>query len=70
MTPKHYDKDVQPIEYMMSVMTREEFKGFLKGNVIKYLGRADQKGGISDYKKALIYMEWLVEHVTQDGDLS
>ena len=70
MTPKHYDKKVQPIEYMQSVMTKEEFKGFCKGNVIKYLSRADQKGGINDYRKALVYMDWLETFVTQEGDLS
>ena len=33
----HYkDMAVQPWEIMESLLTREEFIGFLKGNVIKY----------------------------------
>jgi hypothetical protein len=36
-------------------MSPEEFRGFLKGNAIKYLSRAEQKGHEEDYKKAAWY---------------
>ena len=42
-------------------------------NILKYILRADRKNGIEDYKKALVYMGWLIqrlekaEHVEEDG---
>jgi hypothetical protein len=61
MTPEHYNKSIQPIEYMRVALTLEEYRGFLKGNIIKYISRAEAKGGIEDYKKAFVYVEWLVK---------
>lgn len=62
MTPKHYEGEIEPIVFMQSVLTAEEFKGYLKGNIIKYISRAEKKGGAEDYQKALVYCQWLVEH--------
>ena len=42
-------------------MSKEEFQGFLKGNVIKYLAR--RKGGGEDLEKAKHYLEKLIEVV-------
>ena len=40
----HYkDMAVQPWEIMESVLTHEEFIGFLKGNIIKYAMRQGRK---------------------------
>ena len=33
----HYDGTIQPLEFMQAQMTQEEFRGFLKGNIIKYV---------------------------------
>ena len=58
----HYtSKDVQPWEAMEAWMTEEQFKGFLKGNVIKYLARCDDKGGKIDLEKAGHYLDKLLE---------
>jgi hypothetical protein len=46
---------------MKQQLTPEEFKGYLKGNVIKYLFRAETKNGLEDYKKANKYTSMLVE---------
>jgi len=43
---------------MQAWMTPEEFRGFLKGNVIKYLARTK---GPNDIQKAHHYMEKLLE---------
>ena len=59
--PAHYTGlDIQPWEAMEAWMTIEAFVGFLRGNVIKYIARADRKGGADDYGKALHYLEKLV----------
>lgn len=58
----HYHGAVEPIELMQSILTHEEFKGFLKGNCIKYAFRAGRKAGESaekDKTKFLVYSQWL-----------
>jgi len=53
---QHYKTmPVQPWDVMESVLTHEEFIGFLKGNVIKYSMRAGRKEGSDDANKALHY---------------
>ena len=42
-------------------LTPEEFNGACKANIIKYVLRADEKGGIEDYEKAMQYLKWLQE---------
>lgn len=62
----HYkDMPIQPWHIMEAVLTREEFIGFLKGNVIKYSLRAGRKDGTDDAGKARHYMQKLRE--IQDG---
>jgi hypothetical protein len=58
----HYLKlGVQPWTAMEAWMTPEAFAGFLRGNAIKYLARADVKGGVEDLKKARHYLNKLIE---------
>lgn len=58
----HYtSKTVQPWAAMQAWMTHEEFAGFLRGNVIKYVARCNEKGGIEDLKKARHYLDKLIE---------
>lgn len=58
----HYaSKTVQPWEAMQSWMSHDEFTGFLRGNVIKYIARCNEKGGIEDLKKARHYLDKLIE---------
>ena len=58
----HYiTKSVQPWQAMEAWMSKEQFSGFLRGNAIKYLARCDDKGGLTDLKKARRYLERLIE---------
>lgn len=58
----HYkDMPIQPWAIMEAVMTTEEFRGFLCGNVIKYSLRAGRKEGSDDAGKAKHYMQKLKE---------
>lgn len=55
---------LEPIEVMQLVMSREEFEGFLKGNIIKYTMRAGRKQGEAaekDIAKANRYKQWLMK---------
>lgn len=58
----HYkDMPIQPWSLMEAVLTHEEFRGFLKGNIIKYSMRAGRKEGSDDAGKAKHYMQKLKE---------
>lgn len=58
----HYkDMPVQPWNVMAAVLTPEEFRGFLKGNIIKYSMRAGRKDGSDDAGKAMHYIYKLRE---------
>lgn len=62
-SPKHYADafgGIQCIEAIEASMSSEEFKGFLKGNVQKYVWRYAQKNGAEDLKKAKWYLERLI----------
>lgn len=62
INPDHYKSSkIEPIDYMRDQMTEEEFRGFLKGNIIKYTSRAEKKGGKDDYKKAAWYADKLAK---------
>jgi hypothetical protein len=58
----HYkEMPVQPWSVMESVLTPDEFIGFLKGNIIKYSMRAGRKAGSDDANKARHYQLKLQE---------
>jgi len=53
----HYkDMPVQPWAVMQAVLTPEEFRGFLKGNIIKYSMRQGKKQDSDDAGKAKHYL--------------
>lgn len=59
--PKHYTQgEIEAIEAIQSALTREEFRGYLKGQVMKYTWREGHKGGVEDLRKAAWYLELLV----------
>ena len=59
--PAHYTSGkIETIDYIADKLTPEEYRGFLKGNVIKYLSRERLKGGVEDLKKARWYLDRLI----------
>jgi hypothetical protein len=60
--PEHYQTgQQQPIEYMENSFTQEEYDGFCKGNIIKYVSRFRSKNGLEDLKKAQTYLQFLID---------
>lgn len=58
----HYRRlAVQPWEAMEAWLSPDEFAGFLRGNVIKYMARFRDKGGVEDVRKARHYLNKLIE---------
>lgn len=58
--PSHYTQgEIECIDAIRAALSPEEFRGFLRGNVIKYLWRAPLKHGREDYQKAQWYLNRL-----------
>ena len=58
----HYKQmGIEPWAVMESVLTHEEFIGYLKGNIIKYAMRQGRKQESDDSGKALHYKQKLKE---------
>ena len=65
--PSHYTNGgIECIDYMRATLSAEQFEGYLRGNVIKYVHRYKDKNGVQDLQKARQYLEWLIE-VQNDG---
>lgn len=61
LQPKHYMQGSHEcIDEIRAMLSPEEFKGFLKGNVIKYRYRANLKNGKEDLAKADNYVYYLI----------
>jgi len=62
INPSHYhDAGIEPIEYMRANFSPEAYKGFIQGNIIKYVSRYEAKNGIGDLKKARNYLDMLIK---------
>ena len=67
--PNHYaSSGIECIEAIKASMTEEAFRGYLKGNVQKYLWRYEKKvAPAEDLKKASWYLTRLIEEVNADN---
>jgi len=63
--PDHYNKgSIEAIEAIKASMPEQEFKGYLKGNALKYLWRYDYKGKpVEDLRKCRWYVDRLIKEL-------
>ena len=63
--PHHYNEGaIECIEAIKESMEPEQFQGYLKGNVMKYLWRYEYKGKpVEDLRKARWYLERLIKEM-------
>lgn len=63
--PDHYlVGGIETIDILKAKMTEDEYRGFLKGNVIKYVTRAGQKDDEkADLLKAQFYLDLLIKEM-------
>ena len=67
--PNHYGGGENPyeaIEIIRHTLTPEEFRGYIKGNVMKYTIRAGKKAGASEAKD-LAKAEWCLNYMNSLG---
>ena len=65
--PDHYNMGaVEAIEAIKASMPEHEFRGYLKGNALKYLWRYDYKGKpVEDLRKCKWYVDRLLGEVNK-----
>ena len=62
--PMHYTEGkIECIEYIEDKLTPEEYRGYIKGNVLKYITREKHKNGDEDIRKAKWYLDRLVSRL-------
>jgi hypothetical protein len=62
--PSHYGQGkIEAIEYIKDSLTKEEYIGYLRGNIAKYLHRWRYKNGLEDLNKAQVYLGWLIKEI-------
>ena len=64
--PSHFNSgDVECIDGIEASLSKEEFEGYLHGNIIKYVWRFKYKGGVKDLQKAEWYLKKLMGQLTK-----
>lgn len=68
--PAHYTNGgIECIDAIKASMSDEEFRGYLKGNVVKYLWRYRLKSNAGeDLKKARWYLNKLIDELIEETD--
>jgi hypothetical protein len=61
INPDHYKTGgIETIDFIKAKLNKEQFKGYLAGNIIKYLSRFEHKAGEKDLRKARWYLNRLL----------
>ena len=67
--PSHYTQGgIECIEAIRASMKPEGFQDYCKGNVLKYVWRWRDKGGVEDLEKAKVYLTWMIESAKEPRD--
>jgi hypothetical protein len=62
--PDHYTAgNIECIDAIQAALTPEQFIGYCRGNAIKYIWRAERKGGIQDLQKAIWYLNRAIHNL-------
>jgi len=65
--PSHYGQgSIEAIDYIEDFLNEDEYQGYLRGNIAKYLHRWPYKNGVEDLKKARWYLNKLIEKEKTD----
>jgi hypothetical protein len=62
--PAHYQRaGIETIDYIRATLDGPGFEAYCIGNVLKYVSRYREKGGIEDLRKAQVYLGWAIQPV-------
>jgi len=63
-SPPHYNQSkIECFDAIKAALTDEEFRGYIKGNMIKYTWREQYKNKDQDLEKAAWYLSQLLWHL-------
>ena len=66
--PGHYTSGkIEVIKIIEDQLTPEEYRGYIKGQVIKYITRERYKNGLEDLKKARWYLDRLIKKMEKES---
>jgi len=61
-SPFHYNNgNIECIDAIKAASTKEEFEGYVRANVLKYVWRFRYKDNIKDLRKARWYLDKLID---------
>jgi hypothetical protein len=67
--PPHYTKEdlecIDAIKASLATYRTDGYAGYLKGTIMAYLWRYEDKNGVQDLRKAKWYLQKLIDHETQ-----
>tara|TARA_Y100000310_G_C20476836_1_gene712822 strand:- start:167 stop:472 length:306 start_codon:yes stop_codon:yes gene_type:complete len=70
-SPDHYNSNtIETIDLIRDSMESDEYRGYLKGNVFKYVSRCrykEKENPLKDLLKAQWYLNKLIEDMENDG---
>lgn len=67
--PSHYNMGkIEVIKIQEDQLTYEEYRGYIKGQVIKYITRERYKNGLEDLKKAAWYLNRLIKYMERNSN--
>lgn len=65
--PNHYNMGkIEVIKIQEDQLNAEEYRGYIKGQVIKYITRERYKNGLEDLKKAAWYLNRLIQKMEKE----
>lgn len=66
--PMHYNSGkIEVISIMEDQLNPDEYRGYIKGQVIKYITRERYKNGLEDLKKAAWYLNRLIKKMEREA---
>lgn len=66
--PSHYTAGkYEVIDVIRDACRGDQYEGYLRGNVIKYIMRYDKKNGAEDLRKARWYLDELISTIEGKG---
>lgn len=66
--PAHYNTGkIEVIKIIEDQLSDEEFRGYIKGQVLKYITRERHKNGLEDLKKAAWYLNRLIQRLEKEA---
>jgi hypothetical protein len=66
--PDHYVGSMETYDYIVDKLNPIELRGYIKGNIIKYVSRENQKGKDNDLRKAQWYLKRYLEDLEKSKE--